>query len=767
MQSQLFDDPASTTANGSSPGSTPCGPWAPLRTDLQIHRSNEQGDQRHGNSAHHRFHTWLLFDPLRGQYLELGELEVLVLQLWHLGSTEKVAAEIAAQQGCEIDPRQIESVVRFVKDNELLQTSSDALSAKLASVSRAQQRLVKLQKSLFWRRPLFVPELSCRLLLPLARATAAGGFYALLVCTALFCAVSVGQHWSEFIAYFDAGWNPVGAVIFFFCYLLLSLVHELGHASVARLYGIRANSIGVGLIALMPIMFSEITDAWRLPRKARLHISAAGVTFECALGVAAAMAWCLLDDGPLRALMFYLFTASLLTTLMINANPLMKFDGYYLLSDYTGEKNLQQIANTSLRHWIWSRLLRHYPAPTGRRQRLLILFGLASLVYRLMVFAFISYAAYQLLFKAAGILVFLLCIGLLLCVPAFREISGFLGYLKEQNSRRDGDQPASQSGEDPMQSSQGKTPLIPGLYRWLRLFRPGALLTIITLLALLLIPLPWPVQIPAATYFSAEQKAMAPAGATLRRFVRRGEAVTEGQIIAEFHNDELAYRIARTRTELNLLQRRQHSDGFAETLDALDGIYLQDLLSKRQLLRALETEQRQLQVSAQVSGVVDWVLPGLGTDQFLDLNQPFLTIADRRSLAGRAYAQAQQTMRLNVADTAERKGRLFLSGQWQPVPVTVIAVEQIASRRIQDPALASVNGGPLQSLADDPRRSAEALHLILFDVPQTSRDDARSGPSVPISAQRTGHLVLLGEPVSLLQLLTQRVAGVLIRESGV
>ncbi|MBB5212679.1 biotin/lipoyl-binding protein [Microbulbifer hydrolyticus] len=752
MQSQSYtSQPEEQTPSASAQEARPC--WPPLRTDLQFHRAGE--DDAQGE-------TWLLYDPLRGQYLELGELELLVLQLWDCGSAEKIAAAIAQQQGCAIDPRQVESVVRFITDNELLQTDSAALSAKLGSVSPGQKRLQQLQKSLFWRRPLFVPDLSSRLLLPLARCTGQPWFYAALLLAALFSALSVGQHWPEFIAYFDASWNPVGALIFFACYLLLSLVHELGHASVARHYGIRANSVGVGLIALMPIMFSEITDAWRLPRKARLHISAAGVTFEMTFGVVAALTWCLLDDGPLRALMFYLFTASLITTLMINANPLMKFDGYYLLSDYTREKNLQQTANTTLRHWLWSLLLRSHKLSGGRRQNLLVLFGLASLIYRLMVFTLISYAAYQLLFKAAGAVIFLLCIGLLLVIPSYREISSFLAHLREQKQLRFGDTNPSAEKASTMNESPGRGPLLhERAFQWLHMFRPGVLLTLGILLAVLVIPLPWPVQIPAATHFAQEQKAMAPAGATLQSLmVQRGDPVSAGQIIAQFHNDELEYRITRTRAELALLKRRQNSDGFAESLDALNGVYLQDLLSKQQLLRTLETEQQQLQVKAKVAGTVDWTLPGLHPNQFLDLNQPFVTIAARDSICGRAYAETQQAARLQSSEANHvHRGHLFIRGQWQPVPVTVRAIEEIASRRIQDPALASAFGGPLQTVPEENRRSAEALHLITFDFTAETEK--------PVAAQRTGHLVLLGEPVSLAQLLTQRIAGVLIRESGV
>nr|WP_158217325.1 site-2 protease family protein [Microbulbifer agarilyticus] len=732
--------------------------WRPLRSDLQFHRMEEDPLTQ----------VWLLYDPLRGQYLELGELELLTLQQWNLGSAEAIASTLSQQQGCRISPQQIESIFRFASDNELLQNSSDALAQKRAQITPMQQGLGRLQKTLFFRRALFVPTLSSRLLRPLARATALPGFYLLLTVTALFCAISVGQHSTEFLAYFSASWNPLGGLAFFICYLLLSLFHEIGHASVARLYGIRANSVGVGLIALMPIMYSDITDAWRLPRKARLHISAAGVAFELCLGVAAALIWCLVNDGVIRTLMFYLFTTSLVTTLLINANPLMKFDGYYLLSDFLRERNLQQTATNTLRQWCWALLLRDTQRPTGYRHKLLGAFGLAGLIYRLLIFAAISYAAYQLLFKAAGILVFFLCIGLLVVLPAVREIQGFWSHLQRQRQiqstqpkktgaakgRHMKSSAAQQESHTPTRSN---TRLLP-------MFRSASLWCIATLLILALAPLPWPIQLPASTYFESQQTLMAPANAKLRTLlVARGEFVRAGQPIAELADDELEYRIQRTRAELALLQQRQQADRFAENLDVLEGVYLQDLLSKQQLLRQLHTHKQQLQVLAKVDGNVDWTLPGLHVGQFLTLNQAFLSIAARDTLAGRAYASTQQFSRLSESTNAQRRGRLFLDGQWRPVTVQLRNIEDIASHALVDPALASNFGGPVQTLADDRERAADALHLISFEFPPAA---AHANASRPTTAQRTGHLVLFGEPVSLAYMLVQRIAGVFIRESG-
>ncbi|WP_066967490.1 hypothetical protein [Microbulbifer sp. Q7] len=742
----------------------PPGEWPLLRNDLVFHRVADNAESP----------SWLLYDPLRGQYLELGEVEILILQHWHRGSIERIIAAITQHNGCTIEPRRIEALRQFCLNNELFQCNSDQVAEFQSRGTVTQKRLRQLQQTLFWRRPLFTPTISSQLLAPLARCTARPVFYLLLAVLAAFCAISIGQHWHEFLGYFNASWNPVGTLTFFCCYLMLSVFHELGHSSVARLYGVQSNSIGIGLIALMPIMYSEITDAWRLPRTARLHISAAGVAFELTLGVAAALAWCLLDDGPVRALMFYLFTTSLITTLLINANPLMKFDGYFLLSDVTGEKNLHQSATNALRTRVWSLLLRDIQAPPGARQRLLAGFGLACLIYRLFIFAVIAYGAYLLLFKVAGVVIFVLCLGLLFIVPGIRECKMLWAQLQKHEPKA----PDHAEAPPPTAESDNAMPMKAdadaraalrnfahtAFVKKLGKFHAGALMATGCFLLLLFVPLPWPVQIPASTFFTEHQRAEAPTSALLKTFsLTRGSMVEAGQPLAVLQDEQLEYRITRTEKELRLLQRRLQSDGFAQSLDALDAIYLQDLLSKQQLLRALNAERTLLQISAEISGTVDWVQPGLYPGQFLELNQPFISIVNRDSLAGRAYAEAEQVARLTESlSQPQFSGHLFLQGQWQPIAVRVQAIEQIASRAVQDPALASEHGGPLQVQPDNARRSAKALHLITFAL-----ETQQQGAPAVTTAQRTGHLVLLGRPESLAALISRRIAGILVRESGV
>ncbi|WP_346837709.1 hypothetical protein [Microbulbifer sp. SAOS-129_SWC] len=707
--------------------------WPVLRRDLQFHRAEDSPGDSPG---------WMLYDPLRAIYIELGALELLILQHWPLGSAEAIASAISRERGSDVSAEQVQQFVQFAADNELLQSSGAQLQQRIDARPRAPLRSV--QRLVFWRQPLFSPDRLARWLLPLARLTGRRYFWVGAAALALLAMISMAQHWVDYLSYLRASWSPAGIGAYVGSYFLLSLFHELGHASVARSYGVRANCVGIGLIALMPIMYSEITDGWRLPRRARLHISSAGVIYEFLIGVVAALAWCALEDGTLRSATFYLFTGSLITTLAINLNPLMRFDGYYLLGDIVREKNLHASAAAQLRAAVWHALLRDpgIRAPRDRREWLLIAFALFSVTYRLGVFMGISWMAYQLLFKAAGVLVFAFCITALLLLPTLREYRLLKRHLRERQ-KANAEANTAADGE----AVKKRRDLFGQL-------RPLPIAMALVLLTLLLVPLPWPVELPASTYYARKQQVVAPQGGPIESIAAQaGDRVAAGTPLLLIDSSELDYRIKRNKLELALLNERQDSDGFAAALDALDGVYLQDLLSKRQQLRALQSQKNQLQVAAEFSGVVDWRRRGIGIGEYLPLNEPVLSIVDPQSLRGRAYGRAQFIERLG----GHPHGHLFLPGRWQPITVTIDQVDLIGSRQLPDPALSRHYGGPLATLPDQPDQFTEALHRIDFSL----------DGSPPLADQRTGYLVVFGKPVSLLKLFARRVVGVFVRESGV
>ncbi len=97
--------------------------------------------------------------------------------------------------------------------------------------------------------------------------------------------------------------------------------------------------IGVAFLVLFPVLY---TDTTLKHRDQRLMIDVAGILTELAIAIIATMFWVFLPDGPMRSIAFTTSTLSWFLSLVINLNPFMRFDGYYILSDASGVENMQE-----------------------------------------------------------------------------------------------------------------------------------------------------------------------------------------------------------------------------------------------------------------------------------------------------------------------------------------------------------------------------------------------------------------------------------------
>ena len=189
----------------------------------------------------------------------------------------------------------------------------------------------------------------------------------------------------------------------------MKVIHEMGHALTAKRYGCRVPSMGIALLVLWPVLYTDVTETWKLvSRRQRLAVGLAGVTAELVFAVFATLAWSFLPDGPVRGAAFILATTSWIATLLLNLSPFMRFDGYFVLSDWLEMPNLHARAFAIARWWLRERLfgLGEPPPeelPPGRR-RFLIVFSFATWFYRVTVFLGIAVLVYHFAIKALGIL---------------------------------------------------------------------------------------------------------------------------------------------------------------------------------------------------------------------------------------------------------------------------------------------------------------------------------------------------------------------------
>lgn len=127
---------------------------------------------------------------------------------------------------------------------------------------------------------------------------------------------------------------------------VIKVIHEFGHGLSCKYYGSECHSIGVMLLVFSPTMYCDVTDSWMLPNKwQRIMIGAAGMYFEAVLSTITLIIWWNTEPGFVHYLCLNTFFVSTVSTVIFNANPLLKYDGYYMLSDFLEIPNLRQKAD--------------------------------------------------------------------------------------------------------------------------------------------------------------------------------------------------------------------------------------------------------------------------------------------------------------------------------------------------------------------------------------------------------------------------------------
>ncbi|XZE43784.1 HlyD family efflux transporter periplasmic adaptor subunit [Pirellulaceae bacterium SH467] len=166
-------------------------------------------------------------------------------------------------------------------------------------------------------------------------------------------------------------------------WVVLKTVHELGHAVACTRVGAKPRSAGIGFMFFAPSPYVNVTSVWRIDNRwSRILVSASGMLFEWTIAAVAAIGVCTLESSNLRYLCASIVTMGTFSTLVFNGNPLMRFDGYYILIDLIGRPNLWQDAQATVKQIgrrMFFRSDRNTPiAP------MLLLYGLSSWVSRML-----------------------------------------------------------------------------------------------------------------------------------------------------------------------------------------------------------------------------------------------------------------------------------------------------------------------------------------------------------------------------------------------
>ncbi|UEM40221.1 HlyD family efflux transporter periplasmic adaptor subunit [Pectobacterium aquaticum] len=703
-------------------GATSAAGLSPLRDELILHAgpANRDGSP-----------SWTLEDPLRGLYFRIGWAEMAMLSRWSMGNAAQIVAEVNQTSALTLDDSDVQYFNRFLQVNSLTRVSGNEALAQFArqvEQSRVSIWRKLLKNYLFFRIPLWHPDRFLGATLPWIAPFFSRTFLKLTLLVAVLGLFLAGRQWETFKHTFLHFFTLEGAALAGLTLCFTKILHEFGHAYTCKRFGARVATMGVAFLVMMPVLYTDTSGSWKLTRRRqRMAIGAAGMMTELVLAAWATLAWSFLPDGMLRSAAFMLATTTWIMTLAINLSPLMRFDGYFLLSDGLQMPNLQNrgfaIGRWQMREWLFG--LGDAPPEHFPRwlQRTLVGYAFAVWIYRFFLFTGIAILVYHMTFKLLGMLLFAIEIGYFVVMPVVNEV-------REWSQRR----------------------------KDYRMNRNMTTTLTVSAVVLLLLMIPWQRGVYAPALLRAEQQSSLymPVPAMIQRIdVRVGQPVNAGQTLFTLSSDALAHERQQLERQIATLNWQSTFQVFNKEAAGDHQRVKQEHEAALKKLQVLQRQSEQLTVRAPIDGVVADMATPLETGEWLGQGEWLAVVTKPTGGLVEAFVSEKDWQRLRTG----AKGTFYLQDvSRSSLPLTIVEIASTATRDLNAaPELASIYGGDIATLSDSQRKlhPEQAVYRVLLSLP----DDYRAQPQV-----LRGTVVMDGEAQSLLIRGWKMVSAVLIRE---
>jgi len=360
-----------------------------LRQHAQVHRHDYRGKiwfvlQDHAGGRSHRF------SPAAYRFIGLMNGELTVQELWD---------DLNEQEG-DAAPTQDE-VIRLLGQLH----AADVLICDVTPDSRELLRRYRRSERMKWKQriwtplavrfPLLDPDRFLSKTLPFVRFifTKYGAWVWLV--TVGVAAVLAAANWSALtdnIA--DRALAPQNLLLLWLVYPFVKAIHELFHGYATKVSGGEVHEIGIMLLVLVPVPYVDASSAWGFrDKRRRVLVGAIGIMAELFMGAIALFVWLSVEPGVVHTVAYNVMLISGVSTLLFNGNPLLRFDGYYVLLDSIEIPNLGNRSNQYLGYLMQRYLFKSEnavsPADSKGERYWFAFYGVAAFIYRIFILSVI------------------------------------------------------------------------------------------------------------------------------------------------------------------------------------------------------------------------------------------------------------------------------------------------------------------------------------------------------------------------------------------
>ncbi len=650
--------------------------------------------------------TYVIEDPLRNSFYKIGGREYRFL--CHL---DGIRSGVTLQES-DVSEEEATTILQWLGSKQLLQKQNEEVMQGLEHTERqsGKKSLLARLNLISFRIPLCNPDPFLDHFNRYLAWLAGPLFFVFWSLTALVALGLLLTNWSRFLVQGIGFFSPLNLIILAIIWIVLKFLHELSHAITCKRYGGGVYELGVLFILFIPLTYVNASSSWSFSsRWQRIHVAVAGIYMELFVAWLAIIYWAMHMDSAGGMIAYNTILIAGVSSVLFNANPLMRFDGYYVLSDITAIPNLYfrglaAVRISAMKFWLGIA----GNAETKRPSFFVNTYGIGVYCWRILILFSLGYLASK-MFSGWGLLLSMVAaVGWL-----YQPIAGFISKIPKYRS----------------QNPRFTSHLV------LRLALIGGIATF------LLFGVSWKktISIPAVVIFEKQYSIRAEtAGFVKAVIVNPGDQVEEGEILLLLENNDLQNMVELIALEVQIMdvqERQAHVQRKYGELQVLE--------ERQQVLAAqqtnMDTDREALTIVSPGSGMVVGDKLGSIIGTFVSKGEElFLVVKPEHKQL--------------VASVSQDDVKIFLEHIGKQVDVDMSAsglgnfsavIERVAptaSRNLLHFSLAANYGGPFDvkpsTVADQGLILFAPRFTVALQLPYEKKKELRSGQQARILIAR-------------------------------